>query len=191
MDSLKDRICREGIAVSDRILKVDSFLNHQIDPTLMYEIGEEFARRFADCHITKVLTLESSGIAPALMTGLVLQVPVIFAKKKLPNTLTAGFYRTTIFSYTKEEEVDLIVAHRFLGAADSVLIVDDFLANGEAARGMTEIIDQAGAELVGLGIVIEKDFQPGGKMLRERGLRLDSLVRIRRLEPGRIEFVDE
>lgn len=190
MEQLKQKILREGIVISDKILKVDSFLNHQIDPLLMHDIGTEFARRFADSRVTKVLTLESSGIAPALMTGLLLRVPVIFAKKRIPSTLTQGFYRTSVYSYTKQETTELIVAERFLSPADTILIIDDFLANGEAARGMTEIVTRSGASLAGIGIVIEKAFQPGGARLREKGLRVTSLVQIKRLTPGRIEFVE-
>ncbi|MGI5840130.1 MAG: xanthine phosphoribosyltransferase [bacterium] len=190
MEQLKQKILREGIVISDKILKVDSFLNHQIDPLLMHDIGTEFARRFADSRVTKVLTLESSGIAPALMTGLLLRVPVIFAKKRIPSTLTQGFYRTSVYSYTKQETTELIVAERFLSSADTILIIDDFLANGEAARGMTEIVTRSGASLAGIGIVIEKAFQPGGARLREKGLRVTSLVQIKRLTPGRIEFVE-
>jgi xanthine phosphoribosyltransferase len=190
MEQLKQKILREGIVISDKILKVDSFLNHQIDPLLMHDIGTEFARRFADSPVTKVLTLESSGIAPALMTGLLLRVPVIFAKKRIPSTLTQGFYRTSVYSYTKQETTELIVAERFLSPADTILIIDDFLANGEAARGMAEIVTRSGASLAGIGIVIEKAFQPGGARLREKGLRVTSLVQIKRLTPGRIEFVE-
>jgi len=191
MEQLKQRIRSEGIVISDKILKVDSFLNHQVDPQLMHDIGTEFARRFADSWVTKILTLESSGIAPALMTGLALRVPVVFAKKRIPSTLTQGFYRTSVFSYTKQETTELIVAERFLGPADTVLIIDDFLANGEAARGLTDIVTRSGAALAGIGIVIEKSFQPGGALLRERGLRVDALVRISRLAPGDIEFDEE
>lgn len=191
MEQLKQRILNEGIVISDEILKVDSFLNHQIDPLLMHDIGAEFARRFARRRVTKILTLESSGIAPALMTGLLLRVPVIFAKKRIPSTLTQGFYRASVFSYTKQETTELIVAERFLTPADTILIIDDFLANGEAARGLTDIVTRSGASLAGIGVVIEKAFQPGGALLRERGLRVDSLVRIRRLAPDGIEFVDE
>ncbi len=191
MEKLKQLIRSEGIVISDQILKVDSFLNHQIDPVLMYEIGETFASMYRDQGITKILTIESSGIAPAIMTGLVLKVPVVFARKQAPTTLGQAFFQSEIFSYTKKKTVPLMVSTRFLTSQDVVLIVDDFLANGEAARGMVDLVKQAGSTLAGLGIVIEKSFQLGGKMLRNKGLRVDSLVRIESLENGEILFHDE
>ncbi len=188
MEKLKELIQREGIVISDQILKVDSFLNHQIDHVLMYEIGETFAKMYQDKHITKILTIESSGIAPAIMTGLVLKVPVVFARKQAPSTLSGSFYMSEIFSYTKKKTVPLVVSAAFLQPTDSVLIIDDFLANGEAARGMVDLIRQAGSQLAGIGIVIEKSFQSGGKFLRAKGLKVDSLVRIKSLNNGIIEY---
>ncbi|MGI6065298.1 MAG: xanthine phosphoribosyltransferase [Bacillota bacterium] len=189
MELLKQKILNEGKVISDQVLKVDSFLNHQIDPVLMQAIGAEFAKRFAQSKITKVLTLEASGIAVALMTGLALRVPVVFAKKKRPSTLTGTAYFGRIHSFTKEEDVDIMVSANYLNNSDRVLVIDDFLATGEASRGMIEIVHQAGAALVGVGIVIEKAFQDGGNSLRDEGVRVESLARIAKLEKGTIYFL--
>ncbi|MDD2499025.1 MAG: xanthine phosphoribosyltransferase [Desulfitobacteriaceae bacterium] len=189
MELLKQKILNEGKVISDQILKVDSFLNHQIDPVLMEAIGTEFAKRFAQSKVTKVLTLEASGIAVALMTGLALRVPVVFAKKKRPSTLTDTAYFGRIHSFTKEEDVDIMVSANYLNNNDRVLVIDDFLATGEASRGMIEIVHQAGATLVGVGIVIEKAFQDGGNSLRDEGVRVESLARIAKLENGSIYFL--
>lgn len=188
IELLKEKIRREGKVISEDILKVDSFLNHQIDPVLMLKVGEEFARRFARDRITKVLTVEASGIAVALMTGLALRVPVVFAKKKQPSTIGADAYCGKVRSFTREEVVDIVVAGSYLGPGDRVIIIDDFLASGEAVKGLLKIIQQAGAELVGVGIVIEKVFQSGGEFLRQKGIRVESLVRIGSLAGGEIEF---
>lgn len=188
MDMLKQKILAEGTVVSNQILKVDSFLNHQIDPLLMLAIGEEFARKFSDQEVTKVLTLEASGIAVAIMTGLALKVPVVFAKKRRPSTFTGNAYFGRIHSFTKNEDVDIMVSANYLSPGDKVLVIDDFLASGEASRGMIEIIAQAGATLVGVGIVIEKAFQEGGNLLRDEGVRVESLARIASLANGEIHF---
>jgi len=188
MELLKAKILEEGHVLSANILKVDSFLNHQMDPVLMYKIGQEFAERFMDEKITKVLTVEASGIAAALMTGLVLEVPVLFAKKKKPSTMNEAFFTGRIHSYTKNETVDIVVAKKYLKRDDRVLIIDDFLATGEAARGMIEIVHQAGCHLVGVGICIEKSFQEGGRQLRELGVRVETLVSINALTDGIINF---
>ena len=188
MELLKERILKEGKVVSDTILKVDSFLNYQIDPQLMLAIGQEFKTRFAQDRVTKVLTVEASGIAAALMTGLALGVPVVFAKKKKPSTIGGNSFVGRIKSYTKQEPVNIVVGDAYLQRADRVLIVDDFLAAGEAALGLLKIIEQSGAHLVGVGIVIEKLFQSGGGLLREKGIRVESLVQIAALRNGRIEF---
>ncbi len=188
MELLKQKIKAEGIVVSDRILKVDSFLNHQIDPVLMQAMGQEFARKFQGEKITKVLTLEASGIAIAIMTALALQVPLIFAKKKRPSTMTTQAYFGRVHSFTKHEDVDIMVSANYLNSSDHVLIIDDFLATGEAARGMIKIVQQSGAVLVGVGIVIEKSFQEGGQYLRQEGIRVESLARIAKLEQGKVYF---
>ncbi|MDN5361835.1 MAG: xanthine phosphoribosyltransferase [Moorella sp. (in: firmicutes)] len=190
VELLKEKIRQEGRVISDDVLKVDSFLNHQIDPVLMLQVGEEFAHRFSDAGITKVLTVEASGIAVALMTGLSLRVPVVFAKKKQPSTMEGDTYCGRVRSFTKEEIIDIVVAGSYLGPADRVLIIDDFLASGEAVRGLLKIINQAGATLVGVGTVIEKVFQTGGEALRDQGLRVESLVQIGSLAGGEIEFLN-
>ncbi|MBT2217778.1 xanthine phosphoribosyltransferase [Virgibacillus dakarensis] len=191
MQILKDKIRQEGKVLSDNVLKVDSFLNHQIDPTLMKEIGEEFAERFRNSTITKILSIESSGIAPATMTGLALGVPVIFARKRKSLTLSDDLYTASVYSYTKKESNDISISKDFIHDDDTVLIIDDFLANGQAAFGLMKIVEQTGASLAGIGIVIEKGFQPGGKLIRDRGIRVESLATIRSLQNGIVEFFEE
>ncbi|MFC7441517.1 xanthine phosphoribosyltransferase [Laceyella putida] len=191
MQPLKEKIRQEGKVLSSEILKVDSFLNHQIDPVLMQQIGQEFARRFAEDRITRVLTIESSGIAPSVMAGLVLGVPVVFARKRKSLTLTDDFYEAKVYSFTKQETNSIVVAKTHLTEADKVLVIDDFLANGQAAEGLIEIVRQAGAELAGVGIVIEKSFQEGGKRLREKGIRVESLAEVAALSEGKVTFVGD
>ena len=190
MELLKEKIVTEGKVLSDTVLKVDSFLNHQIDPLLMKEIGDEFANRFSDQVITKVLTIESSGIAPATFLGFTLGAPVVFARKRKSLTLTDNLYSSKVHSFTKNETNEISVSKSFLSEDDSVLIIDDFLANGEAVKGLLDIANQAGAHVVGVGIVIEKGFQEGGKNLRSKGIRLESLARIKTLTNGKIEFFE-
>lgn len=191
MQLLKDKIKAEGLALSDQILKVDSFLNHQMDPVLMKEIGKEFAERFNDEEITKVLTIESSGIGPGLMAALELNVPMIFARKKKSLTLSEGLLTATVYSYTKKETNTITVSTNYIESGDRVLIIDDFLANGQAALGLMEICEKAGASVQGIGIVIEKAFQEGGVQLRKQGVRVESLARIQALQQGSITFVEE
>jgi len=190
MELLKEKIVTEGKVLSDTVLKVDSFLNHQIDPLLMKEIGDEFANRFSDQVITKVLTIESSGIAPATFLGFTLGAPVVFARKRKSLTLTDNLYSSKVHSFTKNETNEISVSKSFLSEDDSVLIIDDFLANGEAVKGLLDIANQAGAHVVGVGIVIEKGFQEGGKNLRSKGIRLESLARIKSLTNGKVEFFE-
>ncbi|KAF0994946.1 xanthine phosphoribosyltransferase [Geobacillus sp. TFV-3] len=191
MRELLEKIAAEGEIATDGVLKVDRFLNHQVDPQLMKRIGEEFADRFRDERPTKVLTLESSGISPALMVAYELGIPLVVARKRRPLTMTGDVYRTEVYSFTKQEANEIIVSRSLLGCGDRVLIIDDFLANGQAALGMVEIIEQAGADMVGIGIVIEKAFQDGGRLLRSRGFRVVSLARIASLDGGAIQFADE
>lgn len=191
MKILKEKIEKEGKVLSDTVLKVDSFLNHQVDPLLMKEIGEEFANRYFDEVITKVLTIESSGIAPATFLGLVIGAPVVFARKRKSLTLADNVYSAKVVSYTKNETNEISVSKDFITAEDNVLILDDFLANGEAVKGLLDIVNQAGAHVVGVGIVIEKGFQQGGENLRKQGLRVESLVRIKSMQEGKIEFFAE
>ncbi len=188
---LKEKIEKEGKVLSDTVLKVDTFLNHQIDPLLMKEIGDELANRYADEIITKVLTIESSGIAPATFLGLTIGAPVVFARKRKSLTLTDNLYSSKVHSFTKNETNDISVSKSFLSADDNVVIIDDFLANGEAVKGLLDIAEQAGAHVVGVGIVIEKGFQDGGRLLREQGIRVESLARIKSLENGRVEFFED
>ncbi|MFE8695734.1 xanthine phosphoribosyltransferase [Cytobacillus sp. FJAT-53684] len=191
MDLLIQTIKEEGIVLSDSVLKVDSFLNHQINPRLMYEIGKEFSNRFKEDRITKILTIESSGIAPSVMTGLQLDVPVIFARKKKSLTLVNDLLTAKVYSFTKQESNDISVSNKYLNEKDRVLIIDDFLANGQAAIGLAEIVKQANAEIAGIGIVIEKGFQNGGQLLREQGLRVESLARIHSLDNGEVSFIKD
>ncbi|MBM7703262.1 xanthine phosphoribosyltransferase [Metabacillus iocasae] len=191
MKALEQKILTDGIVLSDTILKVDTFLNHQMDPLLMKQIGEEFAARFQHKEITKVLTIESSGIAPAIMAALQLEVPMIFARKRKSLTLQDGLLTSNVYSFTKQEETEISVAKKFLTEDDHILIIDDFLANGQAALGLLHIVEQAGATAAGIGIVIEKAFQDGGERLRERGIQVESLARIESLQDGKVQFVKE
>lgn len=191
MELLRHKVINEGIVLEGQVLKVDSFLNHQMDPVLMQEIGKTFTSLFADTGVTTILTIESSGIAPGIMTALEFGVPLIFARKQKSLTLTEDIFVETVYSYTKKQSNDITVSKKFIHPGDRVLIIDDFLANGEAASGLARIVKQAGAEVVGIGIVIEKSFQPGAQLLIDEGYRLESLVRIRSLDNGHVEFVDE
>lgn len=187
MDILKECILREGKSLPGGLLKVDSFLNHQLNPRLMKAVAEEFAQRFADTSFNKVLTIEASGIAPALMVGVLLDLPVVFIKKKKPHTMEQAF-TTQVFSFTKQQTSDLSLSREFLSAADRVLFIDDFLACGNAALAVLSLIEQAGASLVGMGFVIEKAFQHGSQQLRERGIRVESLAIIESLENCQIHL---
>ena len=191
MDLLKNKILSEGIALSDNVLKVDKFLNHQIDPELMVEIGKEFHARFKDVKITKVLTLESSGIAPAVMTALNFNVPAVFARKRKSLTFTNDLLSAQVFSYTKQETNMISVSNQFIQPGDNILIIDDFLANGEAAGALISIVEQAEANVAGLGIVIEKSFQSGASILKNKNYRVESLARIQSLTDGTITFVED
>lgn len=190
MELLRQKVINEGIVLEGQVLKVDSFLNHQMDPLLMKEIGKAFTQLFADTGVTTILTIESSGIAPGIMTALEFGVPLIFARKQKSLTLTEDIFVETVYSYTKKQSNDITVSKKFIKPGDRVLIIDDFLANGEAASGLARIVKQAGAEVVGIGIVIEKSFQPGAQLLIDEGYRLESLVRIRSLDNGQVQFVD-
>ena len=191
MYALEQKILNEGIVLSDQVLKVDAFLNHQIDPVLMQQIGKEFAARFKDAGITKIITIEASGIAPAIMTGLELGVPVIFARKYQSLTLKDDLYRSKVFSFTKQTESTIAISNKHLSSSDKALVIDDFLANGQAALGLIDLIHQANAEVVGVGIVIEKSFQPGRDVLIEKGYRVESLARVKSLENGKVTFITE
>ncbi|ATZ68208.1 MULTISPECIES: xanthine phosphoribosyltransferase [Acinetobacter] len=191
MYALEQKILNEGIVLSDQVLKVDAFLNHQIDPVLMQQIGKEFAARFKDAGITKIITIEASGIAPAIMAGLELGVPVIFARKYQSLTLKDDLYRSKVFSFTKQTESTIAISNKHISSSDKALVIDDFLANGQAALGLIDLIHQANAEVVGVGIVIEKSFQPGRDVLLEKGYRVESLARVKSLSDGKVTFVTE
>ena len=187
MKSLKDRILRDGKCFPGGILKVDSFINHQMDPVLMKSIGVEFVRRFVSQQIDKVITVEASGIAPAIMVGYLLELPVVFAKKRRPSTMES-LLSTTVFSFTKNRSYEICVSRDYLGAGDKVLFIDDFLANGNAAKGILDLAAQAGAEVVGMGFIIEKSFQHGGEELRNMGIHVESLAVIESLDNCEIRF---
>jgi len=192
VELLKQRILQDGLVLSEKVLKVDTFLNHQVDPILMQKIGDEFARRFEGEGITKILTLEASGIAPALMTALSLNLPLIFAKKKPPLTFNNQEVVTAnVYSFTKQETNTITISKKFINQMDKVLIIDDFLANGEASLGLIHLIEQTGASVIGVGIVIEKSFQMGREKLEEVGYRVESLARIQSLTNHSIQFLEE
>ena len=192
MDLLKKKILSEGRVIGSDILKVDSFLNHQVDPSLMQAIGAEFASIFAGQGITKVVTIESSGIAPAVFAGLNLGVPVIFAKKTESRNLDTETYHAAVHSFTRGGEYIIRVSKRYLSSEDTVLFIDDFLARGRALLGLLEIAGQAGARVAGAGVVIEKGFQDGGSLIRNMGIRVESLAIIQEMsEEGLITFADK
>lgn len=191
MKILEDMILERGIAVNEDILKVDSFVNHQVAPELMKNIGDEFAEHFKGQGITKVATIESSGIAPALMTALALNVPMLILKKQPSKILNQDLYQTVVTSYTKGTSYELTLSKNFISENDHVLIIDDFLANGEAATGAIRLIRKAHATIAGVGILIEKSFQPGYEKLTEQGIDVYSLARIAKLGEGVIEFVKD
>lgn len=190
MEGLKRAILKRGKIYPNNLLKVDSFINHQIDPELMQEIGKEFAHYFEKYQPTKVVTIESSGIAPALMAALSLQVPLVFAKKTLPSTLMKDdVYSADVFSFTKNVVSKVVISQSLLDKEERILIIDDFLANGEAVLGLKKIIEQAGASVCGVGILIEKSFQSGRGKLEEAGLDVYSLARVQSIENGEVTFL--
>ncbi len=191
MKLLEEAIREKGTVLPGNVLKVDAFLNHQIDPALMQKLGAKFAEHFTSKGITKIVTIESSGIAPAVFAGLALGVPVVFARKKKSVTLKDNLYSASVYSYTKQETSDISVSKSFLTSDDTILIIDDFLANGQAALGLLEIAEEAQAAVAGIGIVIEKSFQQGRKLLQETGVEVYSLARIASLENETIQFVRE
>ncbi|CDN34964.1 xanthine phosphoribosyltransferase [Bacillus thuringiensis] len=191
MKVLQEKILNEGKVLSGDVLKVDAFLNHQIDPVLMQEIGKEFAKRFKEENITKIVTIESSGIAPSVMAALELGVKAIFARKRKSLTLQDNMYVANVYSFTKQETNEISLSRNHIDENDRVLIIDDFLANGQAALGLMSLVEQAGASIAGIGIVIEKAFQDGGKKLREQGVRVESLAEIASLDNGTVTFVQQ
>lgn len=191
MKLLEDRIRQDGQVLPGNVLKINSFLNHQIDPQLMMDIGKEFANLFKDSKVTKILTCEASGIAPATMAGYVLGVPVVFARKKKPATLNDAVYWADVYSYTKKVTNKICVEKKFLTTDDNLLIIDDFLANGEAVKGMLNIANQAGCSVAGVGVVVAKAFQGGSDWVTKHGYRLESLANIDNFDDGTIHFVGE
>lgn len=189
MQALKDKIVNEGEAIGTEIVKVDGFLNHQMDVSFMEELGKEFRSRFEGTEVTKVLTVEASGILVAALTAKEFGcVPVVFAKKMAPSTMVDGFYGADVKSFTKGTVSTIRVAQKYLNPEDKVLIIDDFLAHGEAAMGLANLVEQAGGQVMGIGAVIEKEFQGGSHKLREKGYRVESLAVITKIEDGMIQF---
>ena len=189
MKSLHDRILKEGRALSKNVLKVDSFLNHGVDAQLMYEMGTYFKEYFNNHNVTKIFTIESSGIAPTVMTALQMNLPMVTLKKQTSKILNGEVYQTTVHSFTKISDYELTLSKKFINKDDNIIIIDDFLANGEAALGAIRLVEEAGAKVCGIGIVIEKSFQPGRAILEEKGYDIYSLARIKKLGKDLIEFV--
>ena len=188
MELLKQKILDCGRALDEHVLLVDSFLNNQVDVKLMQEVGREFARRFADAGITRIVTIESSGIAPAAMAALEMDLPLVILKKSKSSILKEGILQTEVFSFTKNAPYQLTLKPQFVHPGDRVLLIDDFLANGEAALGASSLLERAGAEVAGIGIVIAKTFQPGLKKLQEAGYRVEILAPVKRMAENLIEF---
>ena len=191
MELLKERIRKDGKIRGTEVLKVDSFLNHQMDVDLFDAIGAEFKRRFVDCEINKILTIEASGIGIACLAARHFHCPVVFAKKSQSRNISPDVYTAIVESFTHGKVYDVVVSREYLNPGDKILLIDDFLANGEALRGLAKLVRDSGAELVGAGIVIEKAFQPGGDNLRAEGMRVESLARVSAMsETDGITFVD-
>ena len=192
MELLKQRILKDGHVKAGNVLKVDSFLNHQMDVALFAEIGKEFKRRFAGCGVTKILTIEASGIGIACLTAEQFGVPVVFAKKSQSRNIDGEVFTTRVESFTHGRVYDIIVSKKFLSPGDRVLLIDDFLAKGSALNGLCQLVEDSGATLVGAGIVIEKGFQEGGELIRGRGVRVESLAIVDAMDPetGSVTFRD-
>ena len=188
MQELKDRIVKEGKVLPGNIIKVDGFLNHRIDTELMDHIAEEFGKHFNMDEVTMILTAEASGIALSAIVAHHFHKPMIFAKKAKSDNIEGGLYQSDIFSYTYKKKVTLLVSKEWLSADDKVLIIDDFMANGEAMRGLCDIVNAAGATLVGIGCAVEKGFQGGGDRLRQQGIRVESLAVIEEMGDDSITF---
>ncbi|GAB1477183.1 xanthine phosphoribosyltransferase [Bacillota bacterium] len=189
MEVLKDKIIKDGQLIGSDIIKIDSFLNHQLDVGLISQIGMEFAGRFRDLTIDKILTIEASGIAIACATAMHMgNLPVVFAKKTAPATFIDGFYTTEVTSFTKRTVSKIMVSKKYLSKNERILIIDDFMAHGEAASGLAALAEQAGAVVVGIGAAVDKEFQGGSEKLREKGYRVESLAVITSIEDGHITF---
>ena len=188
MELLKEKILKKGNIVEDNIIKVDSFLNHQVDVELLNEIGKEFKKIFRDEKIDKILTAEVSGIAIAAIVAQYFHVPMVFARKTESKNLDKEIYKSEVYSYTNGITYSIRVSKRYLKEGENILVIDDFLANGRAVEGLIDIIQKAKANLVGIGVVIEKGFQLGGKKIRDKGIRLESLAIINSIKNGKIRF---
>lgn len=188
MEALKARILQGASISSNEVLKLDFLLNHQVDPKLVMDMGKEFAHRYKNDRVTKVLTIESSGISIAFATALELGVPMVFARRKKTLTTDSDVLCERVPSFTKGIVTDIVVSRSFIKPEDRILLIDDIIANGDAARGLIRIIDRSGAELVGVGIAVEKSFQAGARTIRDQGIRIESLVNIVSLENGQIHF---
>ena len=191
MKLLEERIKKDGIVKPGNVLKVDNFLNHQMDIALFNEMGKEFKRLFADCNINKILTIEASGIGIACIVAQYFDVPVVFAKKAQSINIDGDVYSTKIQSFTHQRVYDVIVSKKYLNPEDHILIIDDFLANGCALEGLIDLVQSAGATVEGIGIAIEKGFQQGGKLIRDRGIRLESLAIVDSMEGGEVVFREQ
>ena len=187
MKELKERILKDGCCLEGGVLKVDSFINHQMDAGLMMRMSEEFVNRFKGIEVDKVVTIEASGIAPAIMVAYQLDVPVVFAKKKVPSTMN-GILKSEVFSFTKSRSYNVCISDEYLKKGERCLFIDDFLANGNAALGILDLATQAGAEVVGMGFIIEKAFQKGGELLRDKGIHVESLAIIESLDNCEIKL---
>ena len=189
MKLLEDRIRKDGVIQEGNVLKVDSFLNHQMDIDLINEIGKEFFRRFSDAGVSKILTIEASGIGIACIAAQYFHVPVVFAKKNKTKNIAGDVFTAKVESFTHGKTYDIMVSRQFLGPKDRILLIDDFLANGKVLEGLANIVQESGAFLAGAGIVIEKGFQPGGRLLRERGIRLESLAVVESMDEKAGELI--
>ena len=190
MKELKNRILEDGKALNETVLKVDTFLNHQVDSKLMYNTETYFKEYFKNHGITRILTIESSRIAPTAMTAMQMDLPMVILKKQQSKILNGNVYQTTVHSFTKGSDYELTLSKDYISKDDKVLIIDDFLANGEAALGAARLVEEAGAKVSGIGIVIEKSFQPGRSKLEEKGYEVYSLARVKKLGKDLIEFID-
>lgn len=191
MKLLEEKIIAEGKVFPGNILKVGSFLNHQLDVDFLMEMGREIKRLFDGSHITKIVTIEASGIAIAVAAAAVMHVPVVFAKKNKSKNLTPDVYKTRVHSYTHGQDYDVVISKEFLTSSDNILIIDDFLANGAALEGLIDIANQAGASVEGVAIAIEKAFQEGGKRIRAKGIRIESLAMIESMDDNSVKFVND
>ena len=191
MKLLEERIKKDGIVKPGNVLKVDNFLNHQMDIALFNDMGKEFKRLFADCKVNKILTIEASGIGIACIVAQYFDVPVVFAKKAQSINIDGDVYSTKIQSFTHQRVYDVIVSKKYLNPVDHILIIDDFLANGCALEGLIDLVQSAGATVEGIGIAIEKGFQQGGKLIRDRGIRLESLAIVDSMEGGELVFREQ